>query len=282
MRLFQSTLPREERLTALCIIYPSYNYFNPRSHERSDSFSVLHDPNMIISIHAPTRGATEGCQILALEIVNFNPRSHERSDRLQSCRLSGIQISIHAPTRGATNQLVLDKLDELISIHAPTRGATNWVASMCLEKFISIHAPTRGATAKAIENDKNGVFQSTLPREERQYFVRLQSKTKHFNPRSHERSDRTVDDGGCSIFISIHAPTRGATGMLKSKEFTTIISIHAPTRGATVDEAADFPEMDISIHAPTRGATLKDKDGNYILQFQSTLPREERQVTQAD
>ena len=57
---FQSTLPREERryapvlgclgvsisihaptrgaTTALCIIYPSYNYFNPRSHERSDYY----------------------------------------------------------------------------------------------------------------------------------------------------------------------------------------------------------------------------------------------------
>ena len=32
--------------------------FNPRSHEGSDSISSVTDPVLIISIHAPTRGAT--------------------------------------------------------------------------------------------------------------------------------------------------------------------------------------------------------------------------------
>ena len=76
--VFQSTLPREERQSLDLQGFADYHFnprshersdqcntptghiknFNPRSHERSDSFSVLHDPNMIISIHAPTRGAT--------------------------------------------------------------------------------------------------------------------------------------------------------------------------------------------------------------------------------
>ena len=55
--LFQSTLPREERLPAIGINYHVED-FNPRSHERSDVNVHLEDLVQIISIHAPTRGAT--------------------------------------------------------------------------------------------------------------------------------------------------------------------------------------------------------------------------------
>ena len=144
----------------------------------------------------------------------------------------------------------------------------------------------------------------------------------HFNPRSHERSD--IDRGHIhshfivfqstlpreerqkgrwhikrDLYISIHAPTRGATpkprrstqnGIFQStlpreerpdnvlklnaelKFQSTLpreerhrprthsqpfysISIHAPTRGATLLPMFDDISDDISIHAPTRGAT---------------------------
>ena len=57
MCIFQSTLPREERRKK-----QSYNVrtgnFNPRSHERSDeTYKTLYISDLI-SIHAPTRGAT--------------------------------------------------------------------------------------------------------------------------------------------------------------------------------------------------------------------------------
>ena len=63
--LFQSTLPREERLNRH-IIDVVWIYFNPRSHERSDflSCSIFHKP--LISIHAPTRGATQLHQWLSV------------------------------------------------------------------------------------------------------------------------------------------------------------------------------------------------------------------------
>ena len=80
------------------------------------------------------------------------------------------------------------------------------------------------------------------------------------------------------MYISIHAPTRGATRKEKSKYMPVVkISIHAPTRGATSDmlittqnlgnfnprshersdgrREAEQRETLISIHAPTRGAT---------------------------
>ena len=59
----------------------------------------------VISIHAPTRGAT-----------------NEKIKKWQS-----EIISIHAPTRGATAQNVDQTKIRTISIHAPTRGATLFI-----------------------------------------------------------------------------------------------------------------------------------------------------------
>ena len=85
----------------------------------------------------------------------------------------------------------------------------------------------------------------------------LQSdQSDYFNPRSHEGSDGGKDSYNTCHHISIHAPTRGATGLdiahiafvlfqstlprgerpWKEQEIMmlTLISIHAPTRGATI------------------------------------------------
>ena len=81
------------------------------------------------------------------------------------------------------------------------------------------------------------------------------------------------------IFISIHAPARGATIIAKEQNLGSGISIHAPARGATIAwmplqepykdfnprarEGRDYKIFDsesevyISIHAPARGATEK-------------------------
>ena len=76
--------------------------FNPRSYKRSDSGCHYSGIKAVISIHAPTRGATiKKCQ----ENAQF-------------------VISIHAPTRGATGLCRFLARIFTISIHAPTRGAT--------------------------------------------------------------------------------------------------------------------------------------------------------------
>ena len=121
---FQSTLPREERPQVLQLKLPQCHYFNPRSHERSDSNSncislntkiSIHAPTrgatinilftklyISISIHAPTRGATTTCCCKLSCSCHFNPRSHERSDSISGFASISFTISIHAPTRGAT------------------------------------------------------------------------------------------------------------------------------------------------------------------------------------
>ena len=163
---------------------------------------------------------------------------------------------------------------------------------------ISIHAPTRGATKTRNKLTVDGIFQSTLPREERRCNYFSADGSKYFNPRSHERSDEYVCSFTKKLLISIHAPTRGATHPPAHAPCRHQISIHAPTRGATKlisssyclmifqstlpREERRFPfsfqsySLKISIHAPTRGATVYNVPHTWIPVFQSTLPREER------
>ena len=141
---FQSTLPREERPKQNILLTPIHN-FNPRSHERSDGKMVYNLLIHCISIHAPTRGATLSQMHKTTEYY-FNPRSHERSDTVTSSTFTLITINFNPRSheRSDCAGLIFDSL-LIISIHAPTRGATNWV-----------HYPPISQ-----------VFQSTLPREER-------------------------------------------------------------------------------------------------------------------
>ena len=82
------------------------------------------------------------------------------------------------------------------------------------------------------------------------------------------------------ISISIHAPTRGATPSRSLTMSPISISIHAPTRGATRLDFFAQNGFSISIHAPTRGATNTfDSYSWQLIEFQSTLPREERPKT---
>ena len=77
----------------------------------------------------------------------------------------------------------------------------------------------------------------------------------NFNPRSDERSDENNVYSVSAYFISIHAPTNGAT--------------------RAAEEVA--PGAQISIHAPTNGATNTMVCLSGLMIFQSTLRRTERQ-----
>ena len=78
------------------------------------------------------------------------------------------------------------------------------------------------------------IFQSTLPRRERQ--ARLQLISNIFD-------------------ISIHAPAKGATSAFADMFQSMIISIHAPAKGATGSALDIVNTLLISIHAPAKGAT---------------------------
>ena len=108
--------------------------------------SYKDDKCICVSIHAPTRGATDidADQLYQAMFQSTHPRGVRQSKRTSQHII--IEVSIHAPTRGATS----------ISMRLPPRrhcfnprtheGCDNATYEARLKHQVSIHAPTRGAT----------------------------------------------------------------------------------------------------------------------------------------
>ena len=125
----------------------------------------------IISIHAPTRGATYQQVHFTVAYIIFQstlPREERRIDvRQVSLVFNVFQSTLPREERPGVPRF--QRLAISISIHAPTRGAT---------------CPNHLVYGSSDE------FQSTLPREERLAALgALCFLFLYFNPRSHERSD---------------------------------------------------------------------------------------------
>ena len=189
LRGFQSTPLREGRRydDRLC---NRQNRFNPRPYERGDSGLFGIGANSLVSIHAPTRGATLSFVRYAWLSHGFNPRPYERGD---------ISFTTVLGRFGRFNPRPYERGDE-----------TN--LQIARETNVSIHAPTRGATAANSERSTILMFQSTPLREgrprRRLLFAKLFGVSIHAPTRgatSHTRIIRFI------VQVSIHAPTRGAT-----------------------------------------------------------------------
>ena len=146
--LFQSTLPRRERQASLSI--------------GADSSGI--------SIHAPAKGAT----------------------RCKPCAyIWGKTISIHAPAKGATRSTGSSAAERRFQSTLPRRERPSTGRRLITHNTISIHAPAKGATViinlsltlslyfnprsregsdpfQYLTVPKLSLFQSTLPRRERQ------------------------------------------------------------------------------------------------------------------
>ena len=142
--------------------------FNPRSHERSDPMVKKFLLMKMISIHAPTRGAT--CNsIRPLCIYEFQS-TLPREERHGTSRINAYQI--------------------LISIHAPTRGATG-AGIRYLADFRDFN-PRSHERSDVLLSAKKQALRNFNPRShERSDQARRSTSLHrlHFNPRSHERSD---------------------------------------------------------------------------------------------
>ena len=154
--IFQSTLPRGERRNFFVWLFKSNNFnprsregsdrkqlqdmldvvdFNPRSREGSDDHYDYLFVRLVISIHAPARGATflANAFIYTYHIFQSTLPRGERHE-LAEIPDRESRISIHAPARGATQQFIRLFHISMISIHAPARGAT--VLIYCCHRFI--------------------------------------------------------------------------------------------------------------------------------------------------
>ncbi len=192
--IFQSALPRGERPASLTprkrsknfnprshegsdstVQSDAYlrNHFNPRSHEGSDIICFHRIRLMIISIRAPTRGATSISLTQICIRSYFNPRSHEGSD---SVHIPCVIISTNFNPRSHEGSDFHDRSGSRYS-------------------GISIRAPTRGATGGSLKPLTCWLFQSALPRGERPELRNSPVHLRNFNPRSHEGSDITESSG---------------------------------------------------------------------------------------
>ena len=228
--------------------------FNPRSHVGSDITIKIFEIRRLVSIHAPTWGATHSTTkyhrqqrfqstlprgerqrktVGFLEVQGFNPRSHVGSDGSKRRFTRSTAVSIHAPTWGATNMYSRDHVPFCVSIHAPTWGAT------CL---------------------RSGSLTNILC----------------FNPRSHVGSDKEKEQFLAVLSCFNPRSHVGSDFRMAFEDKKTNVSIHAPTWGATQQKTVGLQEGQVSIHAPTWGATCLLVRYVLIGLFQSTLPRGER------
>ena len=225
---------------------------------RSDSLALETLKTCIISIHAPTWGATER-QAQKEDIMNnFNPRSYMRSDT-KSTFFAQMQTNFNPRSymRSDEKSLIPGQHFSIISIHAPTWGATMlvkylfggfWFQSTLLHE-------ERHTIVTASEQHK--IFQSTLLHEERHCNAITKSLVScYFNPRSYMRSDEAIFDG--DEYIKLFQ--------------STLLHEERPITCASVIQMFYFnPRSYMRSDIPTTQGMF------FSLLFQSTLLHEERQ-----
>ena len=145
-QVFQSTLPRGERLCVDCLRQVA-GIISIHAPARGATIAFADYRGLkSISIHAPARGATQAWRCAPWIYPHFNPRSREGGD-----------------TRGQdynTCQIIFQS-----TLPRVERLFVNAVVDRALK--ISIHAPARGATDLQYTHWCEKEFQSTLPRGER-------------------------------------------------------------------------------------------------------------------
>ena len=207
--------------------------FNPRSHEGSDGAQRCSAKSGLCFNPRSHEGSDFNMLLSKRPVRSFNPRSHEGSDvELGGHRLV-IKVSIHAPTKGATTSTFPRLLPELFQSTLPRRERR--IDKFCRQVDICFNPRSHEGS----DAEKSGVnirqiqFQSTLPRRERLSRSSVLMPRESFNPRSHEGSDFVSWNVQYCEWVSIHAPTKGATSVTYIYLPSVHVSIHAPTKGAT-------------------------------------------------
>ena len=187
-----------------------------------------------VSIHAPTKGATgtyffntgatfgfqftrprRARQVSTLPLDKadcFNSRAHEGRDTTKAPQVAPAPVSIHAPTKGATKQGFSSVFQPFVSIHAPTKGATSVMRRGSPSAWFQFTRPRRARQGFCVMLQLFQRFQFTRPRRARRKAATWLPVPKVFQFTRPRRARREEPQFARTFaFVSIHAPTKGAT-----------------------------------------------------------------------
>ncbi len=189
-----------------------------------------------VSIHAPTRGATPLAPSRPPHRRGFNPRAHAGRDapgRVVLAEMPGFNPRAHAG-RDATR---LDDGRAVIEFQSTRPRGARHHPPYCSVQFLPFQSTRpRGARQKAGKiHVAVNEFQSTRPRGARRDHSRRSRRRTSFNPRAHAGRDVqcSVMVGLPSVFQSTR-PRGARRWHPRRHRWPVWVSIHAPTRGATV------------------------------------------------
>ena len=185
---FQFTPLREGRHSSSPPLLHGF-HFNSRPSARGDYSTLPFISPLLISIHAPPRGATGNAE-KGDQQEYFNSRPSARGDHGRNPRRCSRLISIHAPPRGATRLLLAVHQQNARFQFTPLREGRPWLVCLgLLALLISIHAPPRGATARSLRESNFALFQFTPLREGRPPKMKHMLLDLNFNSRPSARGD---------------------------------------------------------------------------------------------
>ena len=187
----------------------------------------------MISIHAPANGATKWCYPVRVSVDYFNPRSGERSDlpfsisppiliefqsTLRRTERPGVRCGSHIhkfqSTLRRTERLFLGDILHLLSNFNPRSGERSDLFKMGKGKQRVYFNPRSGERSDSSDHTGRPSYLYFNPRSDERSDAGDHCHIKgftNFNPRSDERSDSCLFVASLITYISIHAPTNGAT-----------------------------------------------------------------------
>ena len=217
-----------------CSLQPLQD-FNSRPSARGDSrIAARCKLTLHFNSRPSARGDTYGSQGRR-GLCYFNSRPSARGDRREVRKPHRGGISIHAPPRGATSACTSGLVFPHLFQFTPLReGRLGQNAGKRRGIYFNSRPSARGDITADIDPDNNEVFQFTPLREGRRQFVIR----------------------WLFVFISIHAPPRGATGGWRRLALVHRRFQFTPLReGRRMPRGTHPNSLAISIHAPPRGAT---------------------------
>ena len=167
-----------------------FQSFNSRPHARGDylvGVNLCHI--MLVSIHAPTQGATIDFQLLPRGRMCFNSRPHARGDLLSPRLFSGFSTFQFTPPRKGRLPLCCSAF-RLTSFNSrPHARGDSKIVKACLRVVFQFTPPRKGRPSDVLCTSSSPLFQFTPPRKGRQCIYFNFQNVRCFNSRPHARGD---------------------------------------------------------------------------------------------